>query len=105
MKNLIKVICLCTLLTACVTGESITNLYPGMSKKEVVQELGRPDSFYKENNLEVFKYTNRLMSGWNWNRADYYAKFENDKLVEYGTQKIREHGNPLSSINIYHTEN
>ena len=79
--------------------------HTGMSKKEVVQELGRPDSFYKENNLEVFKYTNRLMSGWNWNRADYYAKFENDKLVEYGTQKIREHGNPLSSINIYHTEN
>ena len=76
---------LCTLfitlfLSSCFTGEKISNLYPGMSKKEVINELGRPDGFEIEDGVEVFKYTNRLMSGWAWNRADYVAKFKNDKL-------------------------
>ena len=91
------------MLSSCFTGEKISNLYPGMSKQEVIDELGRPDGFANENGVEIFKYTNRLMSGWAWNRADYIAKFKNNKLIEYGANKIREHGSPLSSINIYKT--
>jgi len=101
--KILSVLAVTLLLSACFTGEKISNLYPGMSKQEVINVLGAPDGFANENGIEVFKYTNRLMSGWAWNRADYVAKFKDDKLIEYGANKIREHGHPLSSINVYRT--
>jgi outer membrane protein assembly factor BamE (lipoprotein component of BamABCDE complex) len=65
-------------------------LNPGMSKQKVVKILGQPDSFRSAGEYEALKYSDKLMRGTSWDRADYYVIFKNDKLIEYGTGKIRE---------------
>jgi hypothetical protein len=59
------------LLSACVTGELMTRVREGMSKEEVISALGNPDGFQRSGEYEALRYTNRLISGWSWDRADY----------------------------------
>ncbi len=61
-----------------------------MSKDEVVQVLGKPDGFKQSGDYIIYKYTNRLISGWSWDRADYSFIFKDDRLVEYGAGDVRE---------------
>ena len=61
------------IITGCATGEEVTSLSPGMSQADVVGTLGRPDGFKTEGDYTVLKYTNRLISGWSWDRADYFV--------------------------------
>jgi len=77
------------LFTACATGERIIRLEPGMSKNQVVDVMGRPDGFKAEGEYEVLRYTNRLISGWSWDRADYNIILKDGKLVEYGAGEVR----------------
>ena len=106
MKKISYILVSTLLLSACVTGESVKNLRSGMSKDQVISTIGNPDGYYFEDGYEVFQYRNRLMSGWSWNRADYYAKFMNDRLVAWDTNKIREHASPFApSLNIYKSTN
>jgi outer membrane protein assembly factor BamE (lipoprotein component of BamABCDE complex) len=81
--------CLVVAITACATGERIVRLEPGMSKDNVVEIMGRPDGFKAQNGYEIFRYTNRLISGWSWDRADYNVIFKNSELVEYGAGEVR----------------
>lgn len=84
---------LCILLitiTGCATGEKVTRLSPGMSQADVVGTLGRPDGFRTEGDYTVLKYTNRLISGWSWDRADYFVILKDDKVTEYGSGEVRE---------------
>ena len=66
-------------LFSCVTGEKMSQLYPGMTKAEVVAVLGRPDGYKQIEAHEVYRYSNRLSSGWAWDRADYNVVFKNDR--------------------------
>jgi len=75
--------------TACATGERIVRLDPGMSKNQVIEVMGRPDGFKAEGEYEVLRYTNRLISGWSWDRADYNVILKDGKLVEYGAGEVR----------------
>ena len=84
---------LCILLiviTGCATGEKVTRLSPGMSQADVVGTLGRPDGFKTESDYTILKYTNRLISGWSWDRADYFVILKDDKVTEYGSGEVRE---------------
>ena len=84
---------LCILLitiTGCATGEKVTRLSPGMSQADVVGVLGRPDGFRTEGDYTVLKYTNKLISGWSWDRADYFVILKDDKVTEYGSGEVRE---------------
>jgi hypothetical protein len=74
----------------CFTGEKITELSPGMSQSKVVHILGKPDGFRTEGDYSILKYTNKLISGWSWDRADYFVILKNDKVVEYGSGEVRE---------------
>lgn len=76
-------------LTACATGERIVRLDPGMSKHQVIEVMGRPDGFKAEGEYEILRYTNRLISGWSWDRADYNVILKDGKLVEYGAGEVR----------------
>jgi SmpA / OmlA family len=51
-------------LFGCVTGEKMSRLHPGMTKAEVVSVLGRPDGYKQIVGHEVYRYSNRLSSGW-----------------------------------------
>src|SRR6266481_4037757 len=72
------------LVASCVTGEKMSSLSPGMTKDQVISLLGHPDGYQAEGDSEVLRYTNKLVSGWSWDRADYYAILRGGKLVEYG---------------------
>jgi outer membrane protein assembly factor BamE (lipoprotein component of BamABCDE complex) len=77
------------LISACATGERIVRLDPGMTKDQVVDVMGRPDGFKAQDGYEVFRYTNRLISGWSWDRADYNIVMKDGKLIEYGAGEVR----------------
>lgn len=78
------------LLTACATGEKIGDLSPGMSREQVIQTLGKPDGDAVNGKNELLTYSNRLMSGWSYDRADYKVVLEDNKVVQYGADVIRQ---------------
>ena len=78
------------LLGGCTTGERITNLREGLSKAEVMETLGNPDGFQRTGEYEALRYSNRLVSGWSWDRADYSVILKNDRVVEYGPGPVRQ---------------
>jgi hypothetical protein len=93
LQQMSKYFILCTLLIAfcgCTTGEKVAGLSPGMSQANVVRILGRPDGFRTEGDYIVLKYTNKLISGWSWDRADYFVILKDDQVTEYGSGEVRE---------------
>jgi hypothetical protein len=84
-------------VVSCVTGEAIARLEPGMRKAEVVDVLGRPDGFKTSGEYESLQYTNRLISGWSWDRADYFVILKNGLVVEYGPGGVRQR-DPNSTV-------
>jgi hypothetical protein len=80
-------------LFGCVTGEKISRLHPGMTKAQVVSVLGRPEGYKQIEGHEIYRYSNRLSSGWSWDRADYNVVFKNDRVVEYGAGEVRPKSN------------
>jgi hypothetical protein len=79
----------CLLLDACATGGKMRSLEPGMTQEQVISMLGRPDGFQQSGNYEAYFYSNRLMSDWAWDRADYWVVFRNGHVVQYGPGEIR----------------
>ena len=89
MRHLFVFLLIC-ILAGCVTGEKVSaNIAPGMSSTEIKKVLGKPDGFRQDQDFMVYKYTNRLISGWSWDRADYSFIFRDDRLVEYGAGEVR----------------
>jgi hypothetical protein len=68
----------------------MSSLNPGMTKAQVIATLGHPDGYQSEGDYEVLKYTNKLVSGFSWDKADYYAILRGGKLVEYGAGQVRQ---------------
>lgn len=75
-------------LFAGITGNSFKKLEEGMSKDDVLRLLGKPDGFRREGATETLTYSNRLMSGWAWDRSDYYVVLSDGKVTAYG--KVRD---------------
>jgi hypothetical protein len=74
----------------CVTGDKMTRLQPGMAKADVTKTLGNPDGYQSLGEYEALKYSNRLMSGFSWDRGDYFVVLKNGVVVEYGVGTVRE---------------
>ena len=93
MKKFMKIVIIFSAiltLSACVTGELAQELEPGMTQNQVTQILGKPDGFQQRGAYTIHKYTNRLISGWSWDRADWLLIYKDGKLVEYGSGEVRE---------------
>ena len=84
------VILMVVVLAACVTGEKVVRIDPGMSVQQVTSIMGKPDGFSQSGEYTIYKYVNRLISGWSWDRADYSFIFKNETLIEYGPGEVRE---------------
>jgi len=97
MKILFSLI-IAIVFTNCATGERITDLQSGMTKQQVIRTMGQPDGYSANGSAEILRYTNKLISGWSWDKADYYAALENGKLVTWGTGDVRQNRPPVTSI-------
>lgn len=89
MKKIAIILLLSNLLIGCATGEQMSRLRPGMSKEEVTDILGNPDGFQGRGEYESMKYSHRLVTGWAYDRADYFVILKDNKVVEYGTGEVR----------------
>ena len=78
------------ILAGCTTGENATSLREGMSPTQVEAIMGKPDGFQRSGDRVGYQYTNRLISGWGWDRADYYAIFQDDRLSQWGPGEVRQ---------------
>jgi hypothetical protein len=93
MKSLVVFLLISLFLTACATGERVRGgIQEGMSKQQVISELGNPDGFQRSGEYEALLYTNRLISGWSWDRTDYTIILQNGRVVQYGTGQVRQNG-------------
>jgi hypothetical protein len=81
-------------LAACVTGQSFANLSEGMTKEQVVAAVGNPDGFQRAGSYEAMKYTNLYVSGWKWDRADYYVILKDGRVTAYGPGQVRQSDGP-----------
>ena len=81
-------------LCACTTGEKVADISEGMSPSQVTAELGKPDGFERNGDFMVYRYTNRLTSGWSWDKADYAVVFKDDRVVQYGAGEVRPSSGP-----------
>ncbi len=81
-----------------VTGNAFKKLEEGMSKDQVIELLGRPDGLSRDQGVEVLTYRNRLMTGWAWDRADYYVILTDGRVTSYGTGEVREKQPPTIII-------
>ena len=94
MRTGIIAICATLLLLAgCVTGEKVRGgIREGMTKDQVIATLGQPDGFKRSGDAEALQYTNRLISGWSWDRTDYTVILENGHVTQYGPGQVRQEG-------------
>ncbi len=75
---------------SCTTGEIVRkDINPGMTKQKLIEVLGNPDGFRLVGDQEVLTYTNRLISGWSWDRADYHFVIKDKRVIAYGTGEVR----------------
>ena len=81
------------ILAACTTGDKVSNLETGMTPQQVVAILGRPDGQSRQGNQLGYQYTNRFISGWSPDKADYSLIFTDDRLTSWGTGQVRQGGN------------
>jgi len=89
MKKLFLLLLLLVFILGCATGELMSQLQPGMPKEEVTNILGNPDGYQNRGEYEALKYSHRLVTGWSWDRADYFVILKDGKVVEYGPGEIR----------------
>jgi hypothetical protein len=78
-----------TVLAGCTTGEQARTLEPGMTRAQVVSIMGKPDGFQSNGEVEVLEYTNRIISGWGWDRTDYIVTLRNGVLESLATGEVR----------------
>lgn len=90
MKLFLVFLAAASLLLGCATGERMQAVSAGMSKNDVVSQLGEPDGYKRRGNYEALQYTNRLISGWSWDRTDYTVILKDGKVVEYGPGEVRQ---------------
>ncbi|WP_429563628.1 hypothetical protein [Paraburkholderia sp. MM6662-R1] len=80
------------LISGCVTGQKMSDIHEGMTKSEVEAVLGNADGYQRSGQYEALRYTDRLISGWSWNRADYTVVLQNGRVTEYGPAQVRQEG-------------
>lgn len=97
-KTLLAMSFAVAMLVGCTTGEKIHEVQVGMTKQQVLSILGTPDGDAVKGSTEQIQYSNRLASGWGWDKGDYYVTFEDGKVVSYGSGEIRGAGAPVKGV-------
>jgi hypothetical protein len=77
----------------CVTGDRVRSIRLGMDQAQITGILGDPDGQKQDGDYIAYQYTNRLISGWGWDRADYGVVFNQGKVIQYGAGTVRQDQN------------
>ena len=80
---------------ALFTGDAFKKLDVGLTREQVLTIVGRPDGVDRNGAVEILTYRNRMMSGWGWDRADYYVVLTDGRVTSYGTGAVRERDAPV----------
>jgi hypothetical protein len=67
-------IALALLLGGCPTRQQMSQVDANMSREQAISIMGRPDGDRIVGDNEALTYSNRLMSGWSWDCADYQGR-------------------------------
>lgn len=90
----------CLFLCSCTTMRyRMTRLDLNMTEKQTLNKLGHPDSKKVIDGYELWGYSNRIITGWAWDRADFYVILKDQKLVAYGMGEARPSLIPLALSN------
>ncbi len=85
IKKIATIFLFSVLISGCGTSaKKLNELSTGMTKSEVIQVLGAPESVRAQNGQETLMYT--LSNSWNssvWNER-YYVHIQNGRVVSYG---------------------
>jgi outer membrane protein assembly factor BamE (lipoprotein component of BamABCDE complex) len=100
MKATVYFAIIAVALTACTTGEKISQIRPGMTTAQVTAVLGHPDGFRQVGDVSYYQYSNRLTSGWGWDKGDYEVVFRNGKVISYGATGIRPNPVQRSTVTV-----
>jgi hypothetical protein len=92
LRSFLMAGCLVALLGGCATGDRMGAIHEGMARSEVIAIIGNPDGFQRSGDYEALRYSNRLMGGWSWDRADYSVILLNGRVTEYGPGEVRQRG-------------
>ena len=84
----------------CTAGERISGLQEGMTPAQVRAVMGAPTGQQRAGDVLRYEYTNALISGWSWDRADFYAVFENDELTQWGTGEVRQNQPNVGTVTV-----
>lgn len=87
MKKVFLVLLL--VLGGCTTGEKMKWMSAGMNKEEVISLLGKPNGYRKIGKAEHLQYTNKKISGWGHDTADYNVVLEDGIVTGYGAGEVR----------------
>jgi hypothetical protein len=92
MKKVLLVVLL--ILSGCanspIFGERFnSSMSPGMTATEVKDLLGNPDGYEKRGNQELYRYTDRMVSGFGWDKGNYEVLLEDGRVIQYGLGSIR----------------
>lgn len=89
----IKTLIFSIVLTSCAGspffGERFNTIGPGMSGEELKAKLGNPDSYEKSGDYELYQYTDRMVSGWGWDKGNYFVVLNGNKVEKYGIGSMR----------------
>lgn len=69
-----------------------------MTSTEVRRVLGSPNGVHTIEGHEVYVYSNRLISGWSYDRADFNVVFDQGHVTEYGPGEVRQGPRPQTVI-------
>ena len=70
-------------------GNKFKKIDVDMAEQQVAKILGKPDGKQRNGSNVVWKYFHRMVTGWRWDRADYFVVFQQGRVTEYGPGELR----------------
>jgi hypothetical protein len=90
MKKSILLLGMVLLLTSCAQwfgfhGSRMVRISPGMSKADVIRQLGSPRGVGGHDDVQILYYQED-MGGWQW--SHYYVRLVDGKVESYGKGQV-----------------
>ena len=82
-RNLLVLLAVVLMLGCAASAKKMNRLQLGMSKKQVIEAIGQPNSTSSRQNVELLKYRFRSSGLWT---TTYYVQLETGKVNAFGQE-------------------